>query len=1098
MSNAGQAVLSIVGAVIGFFIGGPTGAIYGAQLGLLAGTALFPTQLPALQGPRLGDGQQTVSNVGAVIPWIHGAQTVGGIIIWASPIREVARTNTAGGKGGPEQSQTTYSYFRSFAILLCEGEIGGVRRIWANGKLIYDRTIPPDIEFDDLTTVLSGREALNRSWTSKMTIYSGSEDQMPDPVIESFEGSGNVPAYRGYAYVVFDDVELKPEDGNRMPGSWKFEVYEQGVVSTYQDYFYSQEVLYPWRAENRADPRDIRNSHQIAISFPISEIVTQDPGDDDPIPGFLERSEAETAIDRYVLAGVAAAYGSSGERLKLDSTGGTTAIEKNQSSTLYVHYTKLEPTFFVQQDEVAPNCPNYPPPGTSWYLDQAGGTSSRLRMTSAQRDEDDPFLPGWTGRQEGCLAEGQPITYFVDGLEIRIARSPVAPPPPREVGTPIPDADAFVVDGVLMPDEDWEYDDSQHYHVLQSFAVGYAEPAVNQIKIPLGPARPIDHPDDNQTFWETAYAKAVAAGDMPDGLVYGVDYPVEQNFGYRLLNRVDVIDIEDIDLATIVSRICDRASERAGQFFYDTSDLEGRTVVGYQISRIMAARAAIETLRPVGFFDAVESGVQLRFAVRGKPSVATLTDLDLGAFFAGESPVSKVTTKKALELELPRQIRVHYQDPARNYDPGEQLSPARFDTKAETVTDVDLGVAIDADTAAKCAEIAYRDAWASRWTHNTQLDVSKAAIEAADCIIVPVDDSNERLRLLKVTEKLPNLRVVEMVRDDDGSYVSTAVGTSPGYLPGQLALYGPVNVAMLDLPALSSDQEAPTLYAGVFPQIIGGSFRGAVIQRSTDVGGTFGVAGAATVAATYGTVQAPAGDGPSEIFDEAGSLVVELHNGVLSSATESEVLDGANAAAVGAHGRWNILQFRTVEHISGRLYRLGGLLQGRLGTENYIGTGVFGDSFVMLENVTTVPIAVPEIGASIVYRATPINTAQTTTGDVTLVASNATLKPYSPVHVEGKRDDGDLLITWVRRDRLTDQTGVQSVVPMSETSEDYEVDILDANGIARRTISVSTTQATYTEEQQIADFGEAQSSVPVVIYQISAQVGRGTGAEATL
>ena len=229
MSNAGQAVLSIVGGVIGFIYGGPMGAVYGFNLGYLAGTALFPTQLPTIQGPRLGEAGQTKALVGTPIPIVFGTQRVGGIVIWASPIREEANTEEVGGKGGgPEQSQTTYSYYRSFAILLCEGPISGIRRIWANGKLIYDRApifeIDPEFFQEAFEAAMMGRVAVNHQLQRNMTVYLGTEDQMPDPVIESFEGVGNVPAYRGYAYVVFDDVKLKPEDGNRMPASWSFEV----------------------------------------------------------------------------------------------------------------------------------------------------------------------------------------------------------------------------------------------------------------------------------------------------------------------------------------------------------------------------------------------------------------------------------------------------------------------------------------------------------------------------------------------------------------------------------------------------------------------------------------------------------------------------------------------------------------------------------------------------------------------------------------------------------------------------------------------------------------------------------------------------------
>ena len=42
-----------------------------------------------------------------------------------------------------------------------------------------------------------------------------------------------------------------------------------------------------------------------------------------------------------------------------------------------------------------------------------------------------------------------------------------------------------------------------------------------------------------------------------------------------------------------------------------------------------------------------------------------------------------------------------------------------------------------------------------------------------------------------------------------------------------------------------------------------------------------------------------------------------------------------------------------------------------------------------------------------------------------------------------------------------------------------------------RTISSTTPTASYSAAQQVADFGSAQSSVSVRVYQLSASVGRG-------
>ncbi|MGL5513449.1 MAG: hypothetical protein ACRDBM_09505, partial [Sporomusa sp.] len=50
----------------------------------------------------------------------------------------------------------------------------------------------------------------------EFTVYTGTETQMPDSFIEGIEGVGNVPAYRGTAYIVFRDMYID-EFGRRIP-----------------------------------------------------------------------------------------------------------------------------------------------------------------------------------------------------------------------------------------------------------------------------------------------------------------------------------------------------------------------------------------------------------------------------------------------------------------------------------------------------------------------------------------------------------------------------------------------------------------------------------------------------------------------------------------------------------------------------------------------------------------------------------------------------------------------------------------------------------------------------------------------------------------
>ena len=150
----------------------------------------------SVEGQRLESLQVLSSTEGTPIPIIAGHARLSGQVIWATNLREEVRTSsqTQGGKGGGGGVTTTtteYFYYASFAVGLCEGPISQVLRVWADGKEL------------DLTTLT-------------MRIYKGTESQMPDALIEAKQGLGKAPAYRGTAYVVFEDLLLS-EFGNRIP-----------------------------------------------------------------------------------------------------------------------------------------------------------------------------------------------------------------------------------------------------------------------------------------------------------------------------------------------------------------------------------------------------------------------------------------------------------------------------------------------------------------------------------------------------------------------------------------------------------------------------------------------------------------------------------------------------------------------------------------------------------------------------------------------------------------------------------------------------------------------------------------------------------------
>src|SRR5665213_3805878 len=159
-------VLSYAGAALGTLLGGPIGGIIGRAIGGLAGAEIDQAVFGAhKEGPRINSLQVMSSQEGAAVPVVYGRMRIAGQVIWATNLLEVASSGGLfGGKGGLGGGGTTtsYSYYANFAVGLCEGEILGLGRAWADGKEIDLSTYAP-------------------------RIYLGDEDQQPDSLITSIQ-----------------------------------------------------------------------------------------------------------------------------------------------------------------------------------------------------------------------------------------------------------------------------------------------------------------------------------------------------------------------------------------------------------------------------------------------------------------------------------------------------------------------------------------------------------------------------------------------------------------------------------------------------------------------------------------------------------------------------------------------------------------------------------------------------------------------------------------------------------------------------------------------------------------------------------------------
>jgi len=176
------------------------------------------------------------------------------------------------------------------------------------------------------------------------------------------------------------------------------------------------------------------------------------------------------------------------------------------------------------------------------------------------------------------------------------------------------------------------------------------------------------------------------------------------------------------------------------------------------------------------------------------------------------------------------------------------------------------------------------------------------------------------------------------------------------------------------------------------------------------------------------------------------------------------------------------------------------LLRGQLGSEWAMGDPLpAGAPFVLLDRAL-LPFAK---GADALERPQQLrlivqgrDTSDPATLSLEVTPAATALTPLSPVHLKARRDGAGVTFSWIRRTRKGGDSWAQEV-PLGEEREAYELDILSGATVVR-TLSSDTPSALYYAADEIADFGAPQTALSIALCQLSATIGRGIRAEATL
>jgi hypothetical protein len=233
------------------------------------------------------------------------------------------------------------------------------------------------------------------------------------------------------------------------------------------------------------------------------------------------------------------------------------------------------------------------------------------------------------------------------------------------------------------------------------------------------------------------------------------------------------------------------------------------------------------------------------------------------------------------------------------------------------------------------------------------------------------------------------------------------------------------------------------------------------------------------------------------MFDEESTVTVNVYPGELLSSTRDIILNDQSVNAILIGGE--IIQYITATLVSEGIYTLSRLLRGSRGTELAM-TGHSASERVVLLREFGLRRLVPtnsELGVEKYYKTVTRGRLLASTTPFLFTPNALGKTPFSCFDLRAERDNSNnVTFTWQRRSRhevrVIGDMGIN--VPLGESTEAYELDIYEdsSDGSAVvRTISASTTTATYSAANQTSDGLTPGDYITVSLYQISDVVGRG-------
>lgn len=499
--------------------------------------------------------------------------------------------------------------------------------------------------------------------------------------------------------------------------------------------------------------------------------------------------------------------------------------------------------------------------------------------------------------------------------------------------------------------------------------------------------------------------------------------------------------ISNQPLSAVLAEICAEAGVTAP----DLSQCYAM-VRGYTVQDTTTARAMMQPLLLAHAQEVVEKGGRLH--IQGR-DLGAITPLDQGALVRSAELDGALETTRAAVLEETSRLRLGYIEAEGSY--GARIAEAIFPDHGR-LAQSELPLVLHAAEAGEIAQRWMAEARISRVTTRFALPKSRLDLGAGDR--VQIGDQVYRIDSTLQGE----YQLIEAVRSETALYRPALIADIPRPWTAPIADV-PVTVRFLDLPLLTGDEVAHAPYVCAVAKPWPGKI--AVWSAVTD--DNYALSTVLNSSATFGITETALAAAPSGLWQRTAPLRVKLATGSLSSASQLEVLAGANLAAIGSADQWEVIQFTDAVLVAPDTYDIRQILRGQAGSLSP-DLWPIGSEFILI-NAALQQINLP-LSARGLTRNYRVGRAASGYQSPSVVHearsfSGLGLRPYSVAHLRATPSGNDIAVSWIRRTRTDGDTWDSLEVPLSETSEAYTVRVMSGANILREVVT-SSPSFTYT------------------------------------